>query len=81
MSETARQTTIERAKGLTIIEMDERTPSPNGSTQHLKPIKPLQRAKTVNLSADEYFVSITNNPQKSSIGSVLTLSYRAVLAM
>jgi hypothetical protein len=56
MAETARQTTVERAKGLTMIEMEERSPSPSGSTRSTKPIKPIQRAKTVNLSTDDYFV-------------------------
>lgn len=61
MAELKRQTTVDKAKGLTAIEMDERTASPTGSsnsTHNSKPIKPLQRAKTVNLSADDYFVCI-----------------------
>jgi hypothetical protein len=56
MAETARQTTVEKVKGLTMIEMEERSPSPSGSTRSTKPIKPIQRAKTVNLSTDDYFV-------------------------
>ncbi|QDS72696.1 hypothetical protein FKW77_003222 [Venturia effusa] len=58
MAQLARQTTVDKAKGETIIEMGERTASPTfsgSSTQNSKPIKPLQRAKTVNLSTDDYF--------------------------
>ncbi|TLD39619.1 Bestrophin RFP-TM chloride channel-domain-containing protein [Venturia nashicola] len=59
MADLTRQTTVDKAKGLTpVIEMDERVASPtdsSSSTHNSKPIKPLQRAKTVHLSADEYF--------------------------
>lgn len=77
MAELARQATVDKAKGLTIIEMDERTASPtasNSSTHNSKPIKPLQRAKTVNFQSDvDYFVSKNSNISREEVYFELAL--------
>ncbi|KAE9993362.1 hypothetical protein EG327_005348 [Venturia inaequalis] len=50
MAGLARQNTVDK---VTFVEMDERTSSPTGSNGSAKPIKPLQRAKT--MTTDDYF--------------------------